>query len=144
MTFDVDRLLASYARVDRLSLPSTLEQTGVHDGYRQTQLVAPFTWVLEHFLPVKSAWLSVIGPGGFIRPHRDAGPWLERWQVPIVPAGRFIQDGVELAQAAGKPFQVFHWLTHEVVNDTDHDRVHLVVDRNIVLRPGSDGFEVMD
>lgn len=138
--FDPERLADSYRQVTRLSNPSKYETTKAHDGYRQTQDLAPFGWVLGEFAPVRSAWLSVIEPGGYIVPHVDGGPYWERWQVPIHPSGRMVEDGRELTQLAGVPFRVRQWLTHEVVNDGDRDRVHLVIDRDLVAHPGNGRF----
>lgn len=118
--------------------PSTFAATGVHHRYARITLVnAGYWWpaaeafaeVLEEFAPVRECWLSRISPGGFIVPHRDGAPWFERWQVPIHTAGVF----TGYHPAAGKPFRVEHWKTHSVWNDTNHDRIHLVIDRDIRL-----------
>lgn len=132
------------------SRPSSFVTTGVHHGYRRVELVTAgsqhplagtFHPVLERFAPVWAAWLSWIDPGGFILPHRDAGPHRERWQVPIYAAGRFHADEV-LTPADGVAFPVQHWRRHSVVNDTDRPRIHLVVDRDVIAQPGRAPFEV--
>lgn len=124
------------------SLPSTYASTRVHHGYRRVTLVdagrrwaeaEPFDLVLQALAPVHGAWLSWIDPGGFIVPHRDAGPWRERWQVPIAAAGRFHHDTDTFAPADGVAFAVQHWRPHAVVNDTDRPRIHVVVDRDVWL-----------
>lgn len=141
--FDPGRLRAALAAVPESawSLPSSYAVTGVHHGYRQVTLArpgytcpeaAPFAFVLERFAPVREAWLSWIAPGGFIRPHRDAGPWWERWQVPIAAAGAFRGDG-DTVPVDGVPFPVEHWNPHAVINDTDRSRIHLVIDRAVRL-----------
>lgn len=120
------------------SLPSSFAATGVHHGYRRVVLVEagrplehadPFGEVLDVFDPVWSAWLSWIDPGGFIVAHRDSGPYRERWQVPIITAGTM--DG--RVAVDGEPFMVRHWEFHRVDNPTDRPRVHLVIDRDVML-----------
>jgi hypothetical protein len=117
------------------SLPSTFAATGVHHGYRRVtlaHLVEPFAFVLDAFAPVHDAWLSCIDPGGFIVPHRDAGPYRERWQVPIATAGTMTQGDITAA-VDGCPFRVEHWAPHSVDNGSDHPRIHLVIDRDVIL-----------
>jgi hypothetical protein len=62
-------------------------------------------------------------------PARRRRPLYERWQVPIHAAGRFD----DLRPVDGEPFRVTHWQPHSVVNDTDQPRVHLVIDRDVLL-----------
>lgn len=121
------------------SLPSVYAETGVHHGYRRIVLVnathrlpaaEPFGVVLDAFAPVFEAWLSWIGPGGFIRPHRDAGPWRERWQVPIQAAGEF-RATEAFVPVDGRAFPVEHWKPHAVINTTDQPRIHVVIDRDM-------------
>lgn len=121
------------------SKPSTFAATGVHHGYRRVALAKagrlldaaePFRFALEPFAPVWDAWLSSIDPGGFVVAHRDAGPHRERWQVPVTPARA--------------PFRVSHWEPHEVRNTTDHPRVHVVIDRDVVVRSERTPFELLE
>jgi hypothetical protein len=107
-------------------------------GGSPLEVAAPFQFVLKRFAPVHEVWLSFIDPGGFIVPHRDAGPYRERWQVPIIAAGCL--SGVDAAD--GVPFPVRHWERHFVRNDTEHPRVHIVIDRDVVLDVPSLPFEV--
>ncbi len=134
------------------SFPSTVDATRVHHGYRQVSLVesgsfrlsaAVWRFVLDEFAPVRDAWLSWIDPGGFILPHRDAGPHYERWQVPIQPAGYLAHEDDARPSATGEPFRVEHWRTHSVVNDADHPRIHLVLDRDVCVRPEASPFELI-
>lgn len=143
--YDVARLVASLKLVDGLSNPSTLEATKVHAGYRRNAkpVREAFGWVLDDFAPVKESWLSHIEPGGFILPHKDAAPWYERWQVPIIPAGYMRVDWEDIDQQAGVPFRVEHWEWHEVVNNTDHPRVHLIIDRDVIAHKGVADFELL-
>ena len=124
------------------SQPSTYEQTGVHDGYRIATLISggrllpvaePFRFVLDRYEPVHWAFLSCIDPGGFIVTHRDGGPWRERWHVPIVTAGSFLQGDDILDLVDGVPFQVRHWERHSIDNPTGRTRIHLVIDRDITI-----------
>ncbi|HEY9417437.1 MAG TPA: hypothetical protein VIQ30_21975 [Pseudonocardia sp.] len=146
---DVDRLRAALSTVaDRQwwSLPSKYGQNGVHHGRAVITMVShgrwedfaePFRFVLERFAPVHSAYLSWLAPGGFIASHRDEGPYLERWQVPIHAAGRFDDD----RPVDGMPFRVFHWQRHAVWNMTDRPRIHLVIDRDIPVDVPSQPYE---
>jgi hypothetical protein len=113
----------------------------VHHGYRRVELVtagnpqpSADAWrdELDQFSPVWAAWLSWIEPGGFIRPHADAGPYRERWQVPICVSGSFVAGDRPVVQTAGVPFRVRHWEKHSVTVG-DSRRVHLVIDRDIEL-----------
>lgn len=117
----------------QLSLPAPSQE--VHAGYRRVTINSDdphFGWLLALFAPVNNAWLSWIEPGGFVRPHKDAGPHRERWQVPIRPSGWMTVDGERLEAEPGVPFQVKHWLEHEVVVG-DTARVHVVLDRDVFV-----------
>lgn len=125
---------------------STLEQSGTHEGYRTLSLVQPGRWqphsepfafVLHTFAPVYQAWLSWLKPGGYILPHVDAGPYYERWQVPIQPAGTMN----DVAATAGESFRVRHWEPHSVANESDRPRIHLVIDRALVLNASPVPFQ---
>ena len=142
-TYPIDRLFESAESLDLCKPSDRTQHDSFHHGYRRNKqrIEEAFGWVLDDFAPVANAWLSHIEPGGDIPLHRDASPWLERWQIPIQPAGSFIIDGEEQEQTAGVPFQVAHWLWHRVVNDTDRARIHLVVDRDVVAHEGKACFE---
>lgn len=148
-TFDPTVLHAELERIpaEAWSLPSTFAETGVHHGYRRVVLVesgyrreAWFGFVLDQFAPVFSAWLSWIDAGGFIRPHCDAGPYRQRWQIPVRTAGTF--DGRRATD--GVPFVVEHWQRHRVDNPTDRPRVHLVVDRDLIANPETGSFHLFE
>ena len=126
------------------SQPSTFQATQVHHGYRRVvlaELVVPFSFVLDQFAPIRDAWLSWIDPGGFIVRHRDGGPYFDRWQVPISTAGVTEQATAE-PSVNGVPFRVQHWLPHSVWNRTAHPRIHLVIDRDVVVNPSRDPFRI--
>jgi hypothetical protein len=136
--FQPGELLAALAAVsDHWSEP-TASDNEVNPNYRIVSLVAGgsvrpaaahFRFVLDAFAPVYAAWVSCVEPGGVIHPHIDAGPYRERWQVPIRPAG--VMNGLQAT--AGVPFPVKHWEPHSVENTADHARIHLVIDRNVFV-----------
>lgn len=136
VVMNLDGLAALVTTTRHWSFASTLEKTGVHQGYRRAivveggRLVQP-AWreVLAPFEPVWSAWLSILEPDGFILPHIDGGPYRERWHLPISTAGTM--NGVEAVD--GLPFEVRHWEPHRVDNPTDRPRIHLVIDRDVLL-----------
>jgi hypothetical protein len=121
------------------SLPSSFAATGVHHGYRRLDLPGEgwFDYVLEQFQPIRTVWGSWIDPGGFIIPHRDAGPYYERWQIPIITSGQF----EDYDQEPGHAFKVEHWLPHSVWNTGEGPRVHLVLDRELIANPVRLPFE---
>jgi hypothetical protein len=141
--FDPVRLLKGLTGLE-WSQPSTFAATGVHQGYRSVQLTDSgqprsdlYAWVLDEFQPVWSAWLSLIEPGGYIVAHRDAGPYRERWHVPISTAG----EGPDGVAVDGVPFRVDQSAPHSVVNKTDRPRIHLVIDRDVIVDPRPLRFE---
>lgn len=114
------------------SNPSTIEQNGVHHGYRQVTLVANgavhmngLGWLLEPWQPVWDAWLSWLEPGGYVRRHIDAGPYRERIQLPITHAG--LLNGKR--HTLGEPFRVHQHEWHDVTNPDPEPRVVVVIDR---------------
>lgn len=142
LRFDADRLTTALRQIPEgaWSQPSAFSYTQVHHGYRRIGLVSASQWqphaelfefVWDALNPVRDAWLSWIEPGGFILPHRDAGPWWERWQVPIQVAGDWRTDNGTSLAVPGSPFQVTHWEPHAVTNRGTSPRIHLVVDRNV-------------
>lgn len=134
MRFDPDRLRRSLeAARPQWSGASHLSQNNVHHGYSRAHASAHhFGWVFDQFdAPVRQATLTRLDPGGFILPHRDAGPFFERWQVPIIPAGVW---GDGFAPSAGVAHRVSHWLPHSVWNTGVRARVVLLVDLDREVR----------
>lgn len=146
MKFDVNRLHAALAEIpdSAWSLASTYQDTGVHHGYRRVVLVSASHWnphadlfgfVWDAVGPVVDCTLSRLDPGGFIVPHRDAGPWRERWQIPIVTSGEWHADP-PITPIAGVPFLARHWEPHAVTNRGDRARIHLVIDVDVPVDRG--------
>lgn len=132
--FDPERLRACLADVRSWSAPSTLARSGVHHGYSRAP-AHPYLWgwVFAAFeAPVWLATLTKLEPGGFILPHRDAGPYLERWQVPIITAGSW---GDGFVPEPGAAHRVTHWEPHSVWNTSDTARVVLLVDLDREVHP---------
>lgn len=147
-SFEPEVLQAALAAIPdgAWSLPSTYQATGVHHGYRRVVLAGlplSFTPILEAFAPIRDAWVSWIEPGGFIVRHRDAGPYYERWQVPLSTAG-WTNQGSDAVATDGVPFRVEHWKPHSVSNPTSSPRVHLVIDRDVVADPDREPFCLFD
>lgn len=96
--------------------------------------------------PVLAAITAACGPGRACRimlaslpasreiiPHRDHGPAYERTRrihVPLQtdPRVRFAIDGEDFYLEAGGIYEVNNMLEHGVVNGSEVDRVHLIVD----------------
>lgn len=138
MRFDPGQLLDALAGVppSSWSLPSRYADTGVHHGYRRVPLFSAwrpqphaglFGFVWDTVGPVKDATLSSLDPGGFIVPHRDAGPWLHRWQLPIIVSGDW-HGLTPVTPESGVLFLARHWEPHAVTNRGTTARIHLVFD----------------
>jgi hypothetical protein len=132
-------------------LPSTFAQSGVHHGYRQAIIVTggvtrchDYDALLAPLAPIRECWVSWIDPGGYIVEHHDAGPYLERWQIPLTEAGTLIQDGEPVVHEVGVPFRVHQYRWHSVVNRHDEPRVSLVVDRDVPAGVPSAPFRVKE
>lgn len=143
LKFDTAQLVRALNEIpdSAWSLASTYRDTGVHHGYRRVVLVSAGHWqtyadlfgfVFDAMSPVRDVTLSRLDdPGGFIAPHRDAGPWFERWQVPLVASGDW--HGQDVRAEVGVAFPVQHWEPHAVTNRGPGPRIHLVIDRNIAV-----------
>ena len=148
--FTAAELAAAFDTVTgRWSAPSLFSQTKVHHGYRQVSVmvagrwqIEALDWMVDRFAPALNVWMSRLEPGGYIVEHIDEGPYLERWQVPFTTAGTLLHDGVPVPHEAGVPFRVAQFDWHSVSNDSNVDRVSLVIDRNIPLDVPSGRFRV--
>jgi len=150
MRFDPIRLRSTLDEIptNAWSLASTYRDTGVHHGYRRVVLVSAGHWhphadlfgfVWDAMNQVRDVTLSMLEPGGFIAPHRDAAPWFERWQVPIVTSGDW--HGQDVHAEVGVAFPVKHWEPHAVTNRGRSPRIHLVIDRDVAIRRDPLPFE---
>lgn len=137
-SFDPNELALAFARlpVTAWTVPIARDDD-VNPGYQMAVLIADhrrkpaldlFAFVLAEFAPVHTAWISRVPAGMKIGPHVDQGPYRERWHVPVLPAGTF--NGRPCLP--GVSFPVEHWRPHRVDNPTDHDRIHLVIDRDVI------------
>lgn len=109
------------------------------NGRRWLDEAEPFGDVLAWFHPIAEAWLSWIDPGGYIVAHRDGGPYRERWQVPLRTSGYW---GRGTFHNVGEPFKVVHWEPHSVTNNGNRPRVHLVIDRDLIVNPDPTPFTI--
>ena len=94
-----------------------------------------FREVLAHFnCPLISVRLLNLGPGAYIKPHKDYNLGYEdgcfRLHIPIVtnPKVKFILDDILLTMHQGECWYTNVNYTHSVSNEGDTDRIHLVID----------------
>ena len=134
------------------SQPSTYtEGTGVHHGYSTAP--APASDSLPVLAPIKAgdprwpdhAWYAKLDPDGFIIPHIDQGPWVERWHYPISGAGYVWQEWEDRKEpalgfrAGDVPYRMNHHKPHAVWNPEDEPRIVLIVEYdNPVDQPTTD------
>lgn len=84
--------------------------------------------------PLRSVRLMRLNAGASISPHRDHGVGLEwgeaRLHLPIEthPELKFIVNGVEIPMAAGELWYINADQLHSVTNESQYDRINLVVD----------------
>ncbi len=133
--------------------PSTLEANSVHHGYATAK--ADSLEVLSVVGSVVFAgganggnptrgWYGKLDPGGFVLPHSDAGPWMERWHYPIQPAGYIWQEDGGIVESPLDPFQVFHHRPHAIWNPHHIARVHLIVEYNNEIDEPYHALEMFD
>ncbi|SHM63236.1 Aspartyl/Asparaginyl beta-hydroxylase [Chitinophaga jiangningensis] len=94
-----------------------------------------FSYVLQSFkCPLEGVRLLKLKSGAIIKPHKDIGASYEegnlRIHVPVIthPEVEFLLDGMKLPMQAGECWYANFNLTHEVINNSPVDRVHLVID----------------
>ncbi|AJQ93322.1 aspartyl/asparaginyl beta-hydroxylase domain-containing protein [Gynuella sunshinyii] len=91
-------------------------------------------WLASFQCPLKSVRLMRLAPGGHIRPHRDPGlDWRSgeaRLHLPIWTDTNvhFIVKGQSVPMQAGELWYINAGEVHEVRNDSERDRIHLVID----------------
>ena len=75
--------------------------------------------------------LTRMKPGGEIERHTDEGPYADkydRFHVCLSGDSLFCVEGVPQAMQPGQLFWFNHKLPHWVVNRTESDRIHLIID----------------
>ncbi len=134
------------------SQPSTYsEGTGVHHGYAtakangDTQVdIRPVSGAVR---AISNGWYAKLDPGGFIIPHVDQGPWVERWHYPISGRGEVWQaweegplgDWYYVMNSVEGPYRMNHHKPHAVWNPYDEPRIVLIVEYdNPVDQPTTD------
>lgn len=75
--------------------------------------------------------LARMGPGGEIKPHRDANPaakWPHKIHVPLLTNEKvtFFVDGIGYHLPEGEAAEVNNMGVHAVINAGDADRIHLI------------------
>lgn len=75
--------------------------------------------------------LARMGPGGEIKPHRDANPaakWPHKIHVPLLTNDKvtFFVDGIGYHLPEGEAAEVNNMGVHAVTNAGDGDRIHLI------------------
>ncbi len=131
------------------SKPSTLNTDGVvHHGYATAPAELtdiPYEAIsgTGRNVVVHKAWYAKLNPGGFIVPHVDQGPWMERWHIPTSGMGVVWQEWEDIGTAAvtlhtGR-YRMNHHRPHAVWNPFDEPRVVLIVESdNAVDQPTTD------
>ncbi len=94
------------------------------------QVVAPYGYARGIFPRVM---LARMGPGGIIKPHRDANAaakWPHKIHVPLLTNDRvtFYVDGVGYNFAEGEAVEVNNMGVHAVANEGTSDRIHLILE----------------
>ncbi len=129
------------------SKPSTYsEGTGVHHGYSTAKADARSEWSVDIAArgEVSSVWYAKLDPGGFIVPHVDQGPWVERWHYPISGQGYVWQEWefnspTLVSPSQTIPYRMNHHKPHAVWNPYDEPRIILIVEYdNPVDQPTTD------
>ena len=122
----------------------------VHHGYSTAKADLTDIGHIAAGGTISNAWYAKLEPGGFIVPHVDQGPWLERWHYPISGVGYVWADWDLNGQPYrshrywnNDPYRMNHHLPHAVWNPRDHQpdepRVILIVEYdNPVDQPTTD------
>lgn len=89
---------------------------------------------IAYLFPNRGVWqiiLNALLPGGELKPHIDGPPYRERWHLVLKSKGaEFYQEQAGwFAPLQGRWFgPVSYWVPHAVRNNTEHERIHIVVD----------------
>ncbi len=137
------------------SNPSTYGTgTGVHHGYSAAPADLTDIGHIAAGGTISNAWYAKLDPGGFIVPHVDQGPWMERWHYPISGSYHILQEWnpddeegdphfrfltMRISSVAGAPYRMHHHQPHAVWNPYDEPRIILIVEYdNPVNQPTTD------
>ncbi len=119
---------------DTKSITATVTKEG-------SKLPAELMWFLRGLeLGGKSyrTFLRKLAPNQSIAPHTDTHDWLEtkkirRFQIPLVTHPDILMgwpdDGVTYHLAPGYLYEVNYSKKHEVINNTDCERIHIQIDQ---------------
>ncbi len=156
------------------SKPSTYTTgTGVHHGYSTApapQEALPYPdRPYPHdgsgqpgyrLIRVEKLWYAKLDPGGFIVPHVDQGPWVERWHYPINGRGsvwqewnpddddrdphfRFLTMRISTVDSAA-PYRMNHHKPHAVWNPHTEPRIILIVEYDNSVDQPTTGLIICD
>ncbi len=113
---------------------------GLEDGwynglsmYRPTYLGPALSLAIEQIVKTDIVQVMVnrLKPYGRLSKHIDGPPYDIRYHLPIISGGTdFYEEGEHTIMQEGYWYgPVSYWLEHEARNDTDSERVHIIVDQ---------------
>jgi hypothetical protein len=120
-----------------ISVGGDPDSDAVHGAMRPTPHLLACPYLMQVMASLGAVWgrsrLMRLAGQAEVTPHVDINYyWREhmRIHVPIVtqPTVRFVCDGQELNMAAGECWTFDTWRRHNVHNDDDRQRIHLVAD----------------
>lgn len=121
------------------SAPSNIADNGAHHLYERVHCKpTDDLWqrLADLFGPLHTVWVSRIDAGGYVVTHRDAGPYRQRWQIPIQRGGETVIDALPVDTIELSPFKVTHWRPHSImVPDGEPARIHVVFDTTEIVNP---------
>jgi hypothetical protein len=75
--------------------------------------------------------ITRLKPGTIITPHKDmgeSGTYYDRFHIPLQGGGAFMAGDYCVHMATGSTWWFNNQETHSVVNTSDRDRIHLIID----------------
>ncbi len=145
------------------------EGTGVHHGYSSAPADVPNPSEITYYAgkddsdaaPANKAWYAKLDPGGFIVPHVDQGPWVERWHYPISGKGYVWAEWDYHDPVTGQvlghwrpspfttlryydPYRMNHHKPHAVYNPFDEPRIILIVEYDNPINQPTTGLIICD
>jgi hypothetical protein len=138
VTFDNHSLTRTYFLADyplRWELNKPYEGTVLNPESELWLEVSPIVRLLEehHKGKVGRVMLPKLMATGNIGAHKDGGSYLNvvrRHHIPIITNDQviFIVDGEQINMREGQVWEINNMKTHEVLNPSDQDRIHLMID----------------